>query len=246
MNEFVNPWFACPSCHQNYQNELGIDIATKFVSFVRRKYPDNTRRQVVTLDLKLRALNSMFERLEPVQKRELGVTATVLLSLIDRMKGDAPIPIQYSHFEADAYYAHGRIALVEGTEESARRAEVHFENQLEVFEAIGDAARIATAKSNIVAAKSIYEGGSAEEVQMKVSQEMYELRIAEWGEENEYTINAGKNYADILQKFNRQDEAMELLTKLLATSKQVFGPDHITELVFIFPRAELPSSTCDS
>jgi E3 ubiquitin-protein ligase DOA10 len=29
MTEFVNPWVACPSCHQDYQNELPVDIATK-------------------------------------------------------------------------------------------------------------------------------------------------------------------------------------------------------------------------
>jgi hypothetical protein len=36
--------------------ELRIDIATKFVSFVWRKYPDNTQRQVESLYLKLSAL----------------------------------------------------------------------------------------------------------------------------------------------------------------------------------------------
>jgi hypothetical protein len=52
------------------------------------------------------------------------------------------------------------------------------------------------------------------------------LRIAEDGDEHYYTIDAGKNYADILQKSNRQEEARELLIQLLATSKQVFGSDH--------------------
>jgi hypothetical protein len=32
----------------------------------------------------------MFDRLQLVQKREAGVTANVLLSLIDRLKNDAP------------------------------------------------------------------------------------------------------------------------------------------------------------
>ena len=43
---------------------------------------------------------------------------------------------------------------------------------------------------------------------------------------NVKTINAGKNYALRLQKANRREEARDLLTKLLATSKQVFGPHH--------------------
>jgi hypothetical protein len=29
MNEFRNPWVVCPSCHQNYQNELRVEIENK-------------------------------------------------------------------------------------------------------------------------------------------------------------------------------------------------------------------------
>ncbi len=57
---------------------------------------------------------------------------------------------------------------------------------------------------------------------------MYELRISQLGEESEQTIRAGKNYAIGLQNANRGDEARDLITKLLATSKQVLGPHHST------------------
>jgi hypothetical protein len=227
MNEFREPWMICPGCHQEYQNELRIDIASNFVSFVRRQYPQDTQRQVEALNLKLYAFTSMLNRLQPVQKKEAGDTATEILSLIDRMKGDvSPLHMRYSKVEAYAYNTHGRIALNEGTEEGARRAVVHFEKSLEVFRAIGDDKGIATAKRNIAVAKSKYEGGNNSEELLKASQELYELRIAEDGEENEYTINAGKNYAWSLQKANRGEEARDLLTKLLVTSKQVFGAHH--------------------
>ena len=130
--------------------------------------------------------------------------------------------------EAYVYNVQGQIALDEGTEESARRAVAHFENQLEVNEAIGDAEGIAIAKRNIAVAKSKYEGGNNHEEVLKASQELYELRIAEHGDENEYTIDSGVIYANHLQKANRGDEARELLTKLLVTSKQVLGSDHQT------------------
>jgi hypothetical protein len=208
-------------------DELGIDIATKFVSFVRRQYPGDTRRQVESLDVKLRALGSVFERLQPVQKSELGVTANVMLSLIDRMRANAPLSRRYFQMEANAYSVHGRIALNEGSEESARRAVTHFEKDLKVCEAIGDTVRIATAKANIAIAKSKYESGSNEEL-LKASKDVYELRIAEIGDENEFTISAGRQYAIDLRKANRETEARELLTKLIATSKQVFGSDHKT------------------
>ena len=214
---------------QEYQNELSIDIANEFVPFVpfvRRQYPDDTPdEQMEALYVKLHALMKMFDRLQPVQKREAGDAANVLLSLIDRMKGDAPLSKRYLWFEAISHSAHGRIALNEGTEESARRAVTHFENALEVHETISDADDIAVAKVSLAIAKSKYEGGSNEEM-LETSRELYELRVAERGEESEYTIQAGEYYAIELQRANRCDEARELLMKLLATSKQVLGPDH--------------------
>jgi hypothetical protein len=57
MDEFVDPWEVCPSCHQKYQNEFAVDIASEFVSFVRKQYPRNTEKQVEALNLKLRAFS---------------------------------------------------------------------------------------------------------------------------------------------------------------------------------------------
>ena len=228
MNQFSDPWRLCPGCHQEYQNELAVGITSEFVSFVRKQYPRDTERQVESLHLKMHALDSMLERLQPRQKRELRVTANLLLSLIERMKHDAPLSKHYSWVKSSAYNAHGRIALNEGSEESARRAVIHLENQLEVNESIGDDEGIAHAKASIAIAKSLYEGGSNIEEVLKVSQELYELRIAQLGGGDKYTIDAGKNYAIDLRDANRGDEARELLTKLLITSKQVLGPRHNT------------------
>jgi hypothetical protein len=176
----------------------------------------------------MRALGSMFERLQPRQKREYGVTANVLLSLIDRIKGDTslPLPERYSIREANAHNVHGRIALDEGSEESARRAVIHLENQLKVNESIGDDEGAANAKANIAYAKSKYESHNNNEELLQASQKLYELRVVELGEQHVDTIDAGRSYAINLHNANRGDEAMDLLTKLLATSKQVFGPDH--------------------
>ena len=160
MIGFAMPWHKCPGCNQYYQNELAIEIANKFVPFVRRQYPDNTPMQVEALYLKLFVLMGMLDRLQPIRKLEAGVTANVLLSMIDRMKNESPLSRRYSQMEAKAYNAHGRISLFEGTGESARRAVVHLKKALQVFESIGDDDGIATAKSNIAAAKSMYEGGN--------------------------------------------------------------------------------------
>jgi hypothetical protein len=128
--------------------------------------------------------------------------------------------------EANAYNALGSIALNEGSEESARRAESYFKKDLKVSKAIGDADGIATAKRSIAYAKSMYESGNNYEELLKVFQEVHELRIAELGQENEFTIHAGRNYAINLLRANRGEEARELLMKLLPTSRQVFGSYH--------------------
>ena len=229
MNEFIMPWRECSHCHQEYQNELAIDIANKFVSFVRRQYPKDTERQVESLYVKLVALVNMLDTLQSMQKREAGVTATVLLSLIDRIKSESPpLHMRYSRFQAFAYSTHGNIALNEGTEDSARRAVAHFENQLEVLESIDDVEGVACAQGSIAIAKSKYEGGNDKEEMLRAFQELYELRVAEYGEEHESTIRAGIVYAYKLHDANRGDEARELLMKLLVTSKQVLGPNHNT------------------
>jgi hypothetical protein len=166
----------------------------------------------------------MLFRLKPVQTKEARVTANVLLSLIDRMKGDAsPLPDRYSQMEADAYNTHGRLALNEGTEESARRAVAHFETSLKLNKAIGAVEGVAIARSNIAYAKSKYDG---HEELLQAAQDLYKMRVAKFGEEKEPTIRAGKNYAIDLHNANRGDEARDLLTKLHATSKQVLGLHH--------------------
>jgi hypothetical protein len=118
--------------------------------------------------------------------------------------GEASPPLErYSQFESYAYHTHGCLAFDEGTEESAKRAVSYFEKSLQVCEASGCVAGIVTAKSNIAFTKSMYEGGKNNEELLKELQGIYELRIAENGDENEYTIIAGKVYAMNLHKANR-------------------------------------------
>lgn len=124
--------------------------------FTSRKYPRHTKLQVEAFHLKLRALKCMLN----VQKREAEDTANVLLSLIERLKTEVspPLPMKYSRFQALAHNVLGRISLNECTEESARRAVAHFEDELQVYRAIiGDDEGVASAMSNIAAAKSMYE-----------------------------------------------------------------------------------------
>jgi len=102
---------------------------------------------------------------------------------------------------------------------------VHFENEL------GEMRQLALLmvlrwQRPIAVTKSKYEVGNNEEV-LKTSREFYELCVAEFGEENEHTIDAGIDYAVSLHNANQGGVARKLLTKLLVSSKRVLGPHHI-------------------
>lgn len=101
---------------------------------------------------------------------------------------------------------------------------------MKVSESIGHAENILIAKQNIALAKSTFKGATIAGLEgiVNATQESYKAGIAQLGESSEYTIRMGMIYASELQKFNRGDELTELMTKLLATSKQVFGPDYKT------------------
>ena len=66
---------------------------------------------------------AMYDRLQPVQRSDAVDAANGILSLIDQMKvNSSPLSRNYFQLEANAYNTLGRIALNEGTEESAREA----------------------------------------------------------------------------------------------------------------------------
>lgn len=79
----------------------------------------------------------------------------------------------------------------------------HFENKLEVYEAINNIEGIATGRSNIAIATLRIEGGNiTEEMVLKDSRDLYELLISEYGEEIENTIDMGRILAGELQDAN--------------------------------------------
>ena len=250
--DFCKPWTTCLNCHQDYQNKFGVAIAKEFSTFVHRQYPSDLRKRVEALSVKLLALHNTFDTLGPKQKKETEVTAKVILFLVGQMKEDAPpLPIRVSDIEAVAYTALGVAALKDETEDSSKRAVMYFENQLEVFKAIDDDEKIIDAKHNIAIAKSMHDffalsnsihdkhyvelldrsnanSKLLHEELLKRVQEKYEFRVAQLGKEHALSINAGHSYATGLANAGHKIEAVKLLTKLIAISKQVHGSDHNT------------------
>ena len=148
MKEFVELWHTCPSCHQCYQNELAIDIATEFVSFVQGKYPrGDTESGRLRLFMGCKRGKPELLRINAILNWSVenrGITAVhTLLSI-----WIICIPHSRSY------------AFDEGTEDSARRAVTHFENQLEGTKKLVIMEGVAAAKIHIAIAKSKFESGN--------------------------------------------------------------------------------------
>jgi len=72
------------------------------------------------------------------------------------------------------------------------------------------------------------EGFSQENIDelLEIYQKEYKRNVEKWGQEEISTIRSGVNLANALKKARRGIESERLLTKLVAISKRVHGPDH--------------------
>ena len=114
--KFNEPWWKCPSCKQEYQNELAVELANEFLSFVKEKYPDDHLRHVWALRRKLDALLDVFGQMQQHQKEEVEQTGNKILSIIEQMKTANPtLPKAILQYEGDTYNNLGCFAFKEGT-----------------------------------------------------------------------------------------------------------------------------------
>ena len=229
VNDFVDPWRGCPGCKQRYQNELAIDLAEQFVSFVEEKHP---QKHLDALLMKLFALlQGGPDRLRPQQKKEANQVASKMLSIIERMKVAEPPPLPKDtlcFFEARVYTCLGDIAVGEGTKESAKTASGYYEKCRDICDQIGDAEGVTFAESNIAQTKYMCEGMSIEnnEETLKKQQTLHKHLLEKCGQENIETTTTGLNLAVCLKHAHHGIEAERLTTKLVAISKRVLGSDH--------------------
>ena len=141
---------------------------------------------------------------------------------------DLSLPPRILQMEAIVYNALGRIALEEGTKESAKAAVEYFEKLRDISKAIGFVEGVALAEANIAMAMAEYEGNSSvsNEEAIENDQEMYKRMTRGFGEGSPDSVQAGVNLANTLDEANRFLEAERLLTKLAVMSRRVHGPDH--------------------
>ena len=222
MDKFPEPWHVCPGCKQDYQNELAVELANEFVSFVKEKYPDDHRKHVWALSGQLGLSHVAGEEVK-------DVSIKILSCIIAYTKAVNAAPTKdLQAVEAKAYNNLGHIALVEGTKESAKTAMEYFEKYRDICEAAGWTTGVTSSEYNIACAKAKYEGGSdkiTEEILEKF-QKAYKQSVEKFGQESSATIKSGIFLVTTLKKAFHRIEAERLLTKLVAICKRVHGPEH--------------------
>jgi hypothetical protein len=178
----------------------------------------------------------------PGQMREIVVIARLLLKMVPQVPATEDEEMFLS-IKGSAHHALGTMARREVTPDGDKRMISHFQSYLEVTEELGYSEGICFARVLLADARSMCGGVDIKEY-LSVHLEAYESRVIDFGEEGELTIHAGTRYAQLLLKFSdpryagtalgceRQNEALDLLSKMKAVSVRVFGPDHqVTKVI---------------
>ena len=132
-------------------------------------------------------------------------------------------PIAHNHL--------GVIALAEGTGSNARAAVTHFQKSLQLSKAIGDAEGVTIADINIACAKSRYEANDGNiDACVRRTRDLYELRVAKYGEENAIVINDAINLGIALWTAHRVIEKKKVLGGTFAVCERIHGQEHKTTM----------------
>jgi hypothetical protein len=162
------------------------------------------------------------------QQKEVEVIAKLLLTMINRLKIVDESLDYLKKIEINAYNALGSAVLLKDTEESSNEALAHYEKCVILSEAIEDDECIAKAKYNIAIVKSAYlklDGKFGEDL-LHEAQATYNIYVRQYGEDDVDTLDSGLDVVTALVNNKRVEDAWNLLTKMLATSKQTHGSDH--------------------
>jgi hypothetical protein len=254
MKAFTEPWEKCNNCKQPFQGQLGIDLASAFVSFAETTYghPDGSKwdklKVIAALCFNIEALNKLpnakaFEvtRLELKEK---------ILSMINQTKKDFKMnswvhmpkeSVEYQYYkllcgqyEAYTYRQSGKKYMQSSSEEDFNAMMTHYKKARAIYNLFGmegDVQQMDALISLTTAKKQATNDGTSS-FTTAVTQsivhtfgEIYERSIHTHGMDSEATLRLGLNYANVQQKVNCI-EAERLVRKLVTISRRVHGPDH--------------------
>ena len=232
VGDLSEPWVMCPCCLQPHQNELAVDLANVFVSYVVKKHSSDLLLYLYALDhllcaLVARSVNGIQTKVESIR------IANKMLFVIRKLKTDRRyrFDLCITIIESSVYNRLGQIALVEDLD-GYKKAIKYFEKCRDLANAVHYSEGVAIANNNIIGTKKVYRKDFSSDEYLKQALAFYQLQIDVSGQDSIDTIKAALNVAIALKGTNQRRQAEELLSKLIEISERVHGGEHnITKLI---------------
>ena len=246
LDQFIIPWEKCPICHQDYENELTIQISNAFVSFAERTYGhpgnrlDDKMRVMEALRLQIQSYLSNFARWGEVEKKLVNNLICRFLELVDRAKEEhdmkgwmhmAPTSEKFqnyrhfcSRYEAYGHIFFGQLYFWDKRKKSKDIEISHYKKARDIYMSFGMERDAKKMTDLIDHATALCEGDAIGH--LACTKKMYNNALRDCGENSEQTIEIGASYASGLRLANYSIEAERLLMKLAANSRQVYGNDY--------------------
>ncbi len=246
LDEFIITWEKCPICHQDYKNDLAIQIANAFVSFAEGTYgrPGNSlvdkMRVMEALRLQIQSYFGNFPRWRGDEKQLVENLTHRLLELVDRAKDEhdmkgwvhmAPTSEKFqnyrhfrSRYEAYGYVFFGQLHFWDERKKSKDIEIGHYKKARDIFKSVGMEKDEKKMSDLIDQARALCEGDAVGH--LACTKKMYNNALRDCGENSEQTIEVGVSYASGLRLANFSIEAERLVMKLAANSRQVYGNEH--------------------
>ena len=244
ISEFITPWRTCPTYLQSYQNDLAIRIADEFVSFAKKSYgyPGNELVEKVKVMVALRQqinsnLSATSGRETMDAKDKIENLIHKLLAMVVQAKEEhsmggwalmTPTSDEFqmytyicATFEAFGYHNLAQLCTLDKSQASMETEIGYYTRARVLYNLAGDKARSKHMTDNIDRIRA--ESGGDEGRNLKVLKSMYQSRLESAGQNAEETILLGYNYAISLKRAYHTIKAERLLTKLVATSRQVYA-----------------------
>ena len=213
-------WSDCPCCKQPFQSELGVELATEFLSFVETNFSDDQRMHITALWQKLLSLTQMvnLNMSTPQIRQEIKDIANKMLSMFEQVKVD-------KYMKPRVYNCLGFTVFKEG--KNYEEALSHFEKWRDISISLGLTDEVAVAEKHVLFTKEKCGGERMSiEKRVELSQKLYNMRLKLLGEGALSALNAGLCLAKDLMRAHRLAEAEKLLLNLATVSKRVHGLDH--------------------
>lgn len=249
--EFVTPWEKCPNCIQCFQNDLAIHLSDAFVSYAKNIYGYSGNE----LQDKIKVMEALRTQIQANLSAATHVTLTreikdakdkienlihKLLALVDQAKEEHDLrgwelkpPTTYEFqeysyicltFEAFGYHDLAQLYSVDPSKEGRKTEIGYYSRARAIYDVFGDEVQSKLMTDNIHRVRA--ESGGDEGRNLKVCENIYHHALESAGQNATETILTGYNYAVSLLNVYHSIEAERLLTKLAATSRQVYGEEH--------------------